>query len=92
MVPLCSRNARPQKGVTGSRQTILLVRRTRTMKLCSSDARSEGQSGDSLGREGVMVLRRKQKALAWANGTSRRACGWAGEKAARSGRSISPHP
>ena len=68
---LCSRNARPQKGGTGSRQTILLARRTRTMKRCSSDARSEGQSGDSLGREGVMVQRKKQEALAWANGTSR---------------------
>jgi len=88
----CSRNARPQKGGIGSRQTILLARRTRTMKRCSSDARSEGQSGDSLGREGVMVPTRKQEALAWANGTSRRANGWAGEKAARSGRSISPHP
>ena len=33
-----------------------------------------------------------RKALAWANGTSRRASGWAGEKAARSGRSVSPHP
>jgi hypothetical protein len=33
------------------------------MKLCSSDARSEGQSGDSLGREGVMLWKRKQKAL-----------------------------
>ena len=29
----------------GSRQTVLLARRTRTIKLCSSDARSEGQSG-----------------------------------------------
>jgi hypothetical protein len=45
---LCSRNARPQKGGVGSHQTILLARRTRTMKRCSSDARSEGQSGDSL--------------------------------------------
>jgi len=88
----CSRNARPEKGGIGSRQTILLARRTRTMKLCSSDARSEGQSGDSLGREGVMVQIRKQKALARANGTSRRASGWVGEKVARSGRSISPHP
>ena len=68
---LCSRNARPEKGGRGSHQTILLARRTHTMKLCSSDARSEGQSGDSLGREGVMVQKRKQKALAWANGTSR---------------------
>jgi len=68
---LCSRNARPPKGGIGSRQTILLARRTRTMKLCSSDARREGQSGDSLGRVGVMVQIRKQKALARANGTSR---------------------
>ena len=37
----------------------------------SSDARSEGQSGDSLEREGVMKQRRKQKALARAYGTSR---------------------
>jgi hypothetical protein len=35
---------------------------------------------------------RPPKALARANGTSRRASGWAGEKVARSGRSISPHP
>jgi hypothetical protein len=35
---------------------------------------------------------RPPTALARANGTSRRASGWAGEKAARSGRSISPHP
>ncbi len=56
----CSRNARPEKGGIGSRQTILLARRTRTMNLCSSDARSEGQSDDSHGREGVMVQRRKQ--------------------------------
>ena len=45
---LCSRNARPQKGGIGSRQTILLARRTRTMKLGSSDARSEGQSGEGM--------------------------------------------
>ena len=32
------------------------------------------------------------EALARANGTSRRASGWAGEKVVRSGRSISPHP
>ena len=31
----------------GNSQTILLARRTRTIKLCSSDARSEGQSGCS---------------------------------------------
>ena len=32
----------------GSSQTILLARRTRTIKRCSFDARSEGQSGCSL--------------------------------------------
>jgi hypothetical protein len=35
---------------------------------------------------------RSQKVLAWATGTSRRASRWAGEKAARSGRSIRPLP
>jgi hypothetical protein len=33
-----------------------------------------------------------RKALARANGTSRRASGWADEKVARSGRSIAPIP
>ena len=81
---LCSRNARPEMG--RERPGALLARRTRTMKLCSFDARSKGQprplpsmqSGESL------------KALAWDNGTSRRASGWEGEKAARSGRSNRP--
>jgi hypothetical protein len=31
-----------------SRQTTLLARRTRTVKLCSFDARSEGQSGEGV--------------------------------------------
>jgi hypothetical protein len=44
---LCSCNTRPQKGKRGSSQTILLARRTRTMKQCSSDARSEGQPDHS---------------------------------------------
>jgi len=35
---------------------------------------------------------RSREALARANGMSRHASGWAGEKAARSGRSITPHP
>ena len=35
---------------------------------------------------------RGRGSLARVNGTSRRASGWAGEKVARSGRSISPHP
>ena len=55
----------------GNRQTILLARRAPTMKRWSLDARSEGQSGDSPGREGVIMQRRKQEALARANGTSR---------------------
>jgi hypothetical protein len=39
----------------GSHQAILLARRTRTIRMCSSDARSEGQSGDSLeGRGGEL--------------------------------------
>jgi hypothetical protein len=37
------------EGGEGSHQTILLARGTRTVKRCSSDAGSEGQSGDSLG-------------------------------------------
>ena len=76
------------EGRKGSSQTILCARRTRTIKRCSFDARSEGQSGCSpLGQSGENL-----KALARANGTSRRASGRVGEKAARSGRSISPHP
>jgi len=39
---LCSRNARPQKDGR-KRPGALLARRTRTMKLCSSNARSKGQ-------------------------------------------------
>ena len=61
---LCSRNALPQKGGIGSHQTILLARRAPTVKQWSLDARSEGQSGDSLGREGVMMQRRKRKIFA----------------------------
>ena len=63
---------------------IFCARRTRTIRMCSFDARSFGYS---LNR-GL----RNWKALALAKGTSRRASGWAGVKAARSGRSISPHP
>jgi len=61
MPPSLRRSRRTGRG-EGRGQTVLPARRTRTMKLCSFDARSEGQSGDSLGREGVMVRRRKQKA------------------------------
>ena len=50
------------------------------MKLCSFDARSEGQSGDSLERNSVIVQRTEQEAPVWATGTSQRVSGWAGEK------------
>ena len=83
---LCSRNVRPQKDGEGAArchscsqnahgETVLAWKKSasrRARGLAGENvARSEGQFGDSLGREGVMVLRRKQKALAWANGTSR---------------------
>jgi len=51
----------------------------RTMRLSSSDAAVEGSLGHSLRRDMV-----NRKALAWANGASRRASGWAGENDARS--------
>ena len=40
----------------------------------------------------MLAQRAASEALARANGTFRRASGWAGEKVARSGRSISPIP
>ena len=40
----------------------------------------------------MLAQRAVAEALARANGTSWRASGWEGEKVARSGRSISPHP
>jgi len=46
----------------------------------------------SLGHSFKEKWQENWKALARANGTSRRAIGWAGEKVARSGRSISPYP
>ena len=39
---LCPRNARPPKDGEGAARC-LLARRTRTVKLCSFDARSKGQ-------------------------------------------------
>jgi len=44
---LCSHNARPQKDRREVTKAALLARRTRTMKLCSSDARSKGSLGHS---------------------------------------------
>jgi len=51
--------------------------------------REEGMEADDL-----LCSRnaRSRKTLARADGTSRRASGWAGEKVARRGRSVSPHP
>ena len=62
---LCSRNARPQKDE--ERPDALLARRTRTMKLCSSDdAPVEGSLGHSLREKW-----RKLRPSCSANGTSR---------------------
>ena len=46
---LCSRNARPQKDGR-ERPGALLARRTRTVKLCSFDARNKGSLGPSPNR------------------------------------------
>jgi hypothetical protein len=76
-----ARATRGLRRMRGSRQTVLLARRAPTIKRWSLDARSEEQSAYSLWERCG-----NQKALARANGTSRRASGWAGEKDARSGR------
>jgi hypothetical protein len=84
------------------------ARGTRTIGMCSFNARSgrpnkppscekskrawRDQRGWSLMIFCARATRGRGLPLAWANGTSRRASGWAGEKVARSGRSISPHP
>ena len=46
MFPLLAQRA-ASEGWEGSNQTILLARRGRTIRMCSLDARSEGQSGCS---------------------------------------------
>ena len=72
-----------------------------TSKYCYSKKRTGGRAshcapGTEKGMEPDDLLcsrnARPRKTLAWANGTSRRASGWAGEKVARSGRPIRPHP
>jgi hypothetical protein len=45
------------KGVSGNHQTILLARRTRTIRMCSLDARSERQSGSSLPERNERALK-----------------------------------
>ena len=60
----------------------------------------KAQEGEGMETDGLLCSRNARpqkdgddrKALARAHGTSWRASGWAGEKAERSGRSISPHP
>jgi hypothetical protein len=84
---LCSRNARPQKDEEGAARC----------PPCSQNAHGETvlvRCAQSKAALAAPLTRGEEdrKALAWANGMSRRASGWAGEKAARSGRSISPHP
>ena len=53
----CARAPPASEGWEGSSQTVLLARRTRTIGMCSFDARSEGQSGDSL-EDKVREIRR----------------------------------
>ncbi len=74
-MPLAS-ETQTHRGVRGQ-ATILLARRAPTIKQWSLDARSEGPFARPLWGK-----LRNQTALAWANGTSRRASGWAGEKVA----------
>ena len=50
--------ARAEKGI-GCGQTVLLARRTRTIGMCSFDARSEGQHGHSLAREDFTLFQRE---------------------------------
>ncbi len=52
-------------GEVGSRRTIFLARRTRTMGMCSFDARSERQSGDSLERKVVDECEKETESLRW---------------------------
>ena len=75
---LCSRNARPQKALVGRAQWKIIqppslrdneqAWNNQLDGWCSSDARSEGQSGNSLGRENMMAQKRKQEALAQTDG------------------------
>ena len=88
MIFLCSRNARPQKGRRGAaRPSLLLTEAARSE--CTPSMRAVK---DSLAAPLKKAKSEKQKALARAHGTSRRTSGWEGEKVARSGRSIRPHP
>jgi hypothetical protein len=84
---LCSRNARPQKD----------GERAARCPPCSQNAHGETvlvRCAQLRATLATPLTRDEEdwKAFTWAAGTSRRASGWAGEKVARNGRSISPHP
>ncbi len=98
--PPCSQNARPRKALVRcaqSRATLATpLWRGRERTRMGGHPRWSCVPGTEEGMEPDDLLcsrnARSRTALARANGTSRRASGWAGEKVARSGRSISPHP
>jgi hypothetical protein len=76
----CARATRGLRMTRGSRQTVLLARRTRTIRMCSSDARSEEQSAYSLW--GSWGIRRPSLGLVVRLGQSiaKQSEGQAGEK------------
>jgi hypothetical protein len=81
----CSRNAWPQKE-RGERPGALLARRTRTIRMCSFDARSKGQPATPL-KKGIEKLEGPRLGYWHVS-----ACQWVGgEKVVRSRKSsISP--
>jgi len=60
--------------------------------LCLRNARPQKDGEGAARRPSCSQNAHGETVLAWDKSASRRARGWAGEKAARSGRSISPHP
>ena len=83
----CSRNARPQKDGDGAARCPLCSQNAHDQNVLVPCAQLRATLAAPLERD-----EEDRKALARAHGTSWRASGWAGEKAARSGRAISPHP
>jgi predicted outer membrane protein len=77
---LCSRNARPRKDGEGAARCPSCSQNAHTQKYARSMRAVKGNLGHSLNER----VEEDWKALARVNGTSRRASGWAGEKAARS--------
>jgi len=84
---LCSRNARPEKDAEGAARCPLCSQNAHDKNVLVRCAQLRAVLATPLERD-----EKDWKALARAHGTSWRASGWAGEKAARSGSSISPHP